>query len=123
MNPLDPDLESLIHQWFGKADNDPDAAEQLAPKAAERHGRREIIGQQCVEKYLKASLTYHQVEFPKTHDIKELAHLVSRVNREAAEAMIRAKWLSLSALTSATPVKPRRCSPATTSRPSRLPVR
>ena len=30
-----------------------------------------------VEKYLKAFLTWHQVEFPKTHDIKRLLKLAS----------------------------------------------
>lgn len=97
MKPLDPDLESLLRQWIGKADADLDAAEQLAPKAADSILRREIVGfhcQQSVEKYIKALLTYDQVEFPKTHHIGRLRMLVETVHREAAEAMIEAEWLT-----------------------------
>lgn len=32
--------------------------------------------QQCVEKYLKALLVYHQVAFPKTHDIEKILSLM-----------------------------------------------
>ncbi len=49
--------------------------------------------QQAVEKYLKALLTYHQIEFPKTHQIQRLLVLVSGVDREAADALAGAKWL------------------------------
>lgn len=43
--------------------------------------------QQAAEKYLKAFLTYHQIEFPKTHDIDELLDLVARVDNEIAESL------------------------------------
>ena len=32
--------------------------------------------QQCVEKYLKALLTYRSIPFPKIHDLSEIAHLL-----------------------------------------------
>jgi len=34
--------------------------------------------QQCVEKYLKAMLVLHAVDFPKTHDIEKLVDLLPR---------------------------------------------
>ncbi|MBM4249707.1 MAG: HEPN domain-containing protein [Euryarchaeota archaeon] len=34
--------------------------------------------QQCAEKYMKAMLTLHSIEFPKTHDLIELLALVPR---------------------------------------------
>lgn len=40
--------------------------------------------QQAVEKYFKALLTSHQLEFPKTHDITKLLDLVNQVDSETA---------------------------------------
>jgi HEPN domain-containing protein len=96
MKPLDPDLESLLREWIEKAEADLEAAERLAPDVPSSARLREVVGfhcQQAVEKYLKALLTFYQVEFPKTHEIKRLLALVSRANPEAAEALSGAKWL------------------------------
>ena len=96
MKPPDPDAESLLSEWIEKAEADLEAAAQLAPHVATSVRLREIVGfhcQQAVEKFLKALLTYYQVEFPKTHDIERLLTLVGRVNREAAEALKGASWL------------------------------
>jgi len=60
-------------------------------------GIREIVGfhcQQAAEKYLKALLTSHQADFPKTHDIHVLLELVDQIDPTAAEAMREADWLS-----------------------------
>ena len=57
---------------------------------------REVVAfrcQQTVEKYLKALLTFYQVEFPKTHEIERLLVLLSSANRGAADALSGAKWL------------------------------
>jgi HEPN domain-containing protein len=32
--------------------------------------------QQCVEKFIKAALVFHDIDFPKTHDITELIELL-----------------------------------------------
>ena len=96
MKPLDPDAESLLLEWIEKAEADLEAAALLVPNVASNIRLREIIGfhcQQAVEKYLKALLTYYQVEFPKTHHIQRLLILVSGANREAAEALNGARWL------------------------------
>jgi HEPN domain-containing protein len=80
MKPLDPDLESLLRGWIEKAEADLEAAQQLAPRVTERTGLREIVGfhcQQTVEKYLKALLTFYQVEFPKTHELDRLLTLTA----------------------------------------------
>jgi HEPN domain-containing protein len=34
--------------------------------------------QQVAEKYIKAVLTYHQIQFRKSHDLKELARLLPK---------------------------------------------
>ena len=38
--------------------------------------------QQCAEKYLKALLVRHQIDFPKTHDLIQLKDLVNRVDSD-----------------------------------------
>jgi len=42
---------------------------------------------QAVEKYLKAFLTWHQIEFPKTHDIKLLLKLASACDPSVTEVL------------------------------------
>ena len=96
MKPLDPGLASLLREWIDKAEADLEAAERLAPDVTSSTRLREVVGfhcQQTVEKYLKALLTFYQVEFPKTHEIKRLLTLLSRANPEAADALGGAKWL------------------------------
>lgn len=96
MKPLDPDLESLLQRWIKKADSDLEAAQRLA-QDADRPGFREIVGfhcQQAVEKYIKALLTYHQIEFPKTHDIDDLLILVRRADHEASQALNETSYLT-----------------------------
>lgn len=43
--------------------------------------------QQAAEKYLKAYLTQRQIEFPKTHSIRELLGLVRTVDGGLAERL------------------------------------
>ena len=47
MKPLDPDLESLLHEWVEKAEADLEAAEKLAPSVATSIRLREIVGFHC----------------------------------------------------------------------------
>ena len=59
----------LVRQWLEKAEKDFNLAHHLA---AERHSYREAIAfhsQQAPEKLLKGFLVFHQVEFPKTHNL------------------------------------------------------
>lgn len=80
-------VRKLIGQWAAKAESDFAAAEALL--AHESLGLDAIAfhSQQCAEKYLKAFLTRHQIEFPKTHKIGELLDLAARVDAELAELL------------------------------------
>jgi HEPN domain-containing protein len=58
---------------------------------------RDIVGfhvQQAAEKYLKALLTRHQIEFQKTHVIRRLLILLEPVDPAMVEALDDANWLS-----------------------------
>ncbi len=94
MRPPEVALRELVLQWLDKAAADFDAAEQLR---SEGDRFREIIGfhcQQAAEKYLKALLVRHQVEFPMTHDITKLLHRVATVDSNLAESLRDADVLS-----------------------------
>ena len=75
MRPPEDEIRRLVGDWIAKADLDFDTAVRLV--AEERF--RDIVAfhaQQSTEKYLKAVLTRHQVEFPKTHVIRRLLILL-----------------------------------------------
>ena len=94
MQPLDPAAEPLLREWIEKADADLEVARRMAAEAAGNLRIREIVAfhcQQAAEKYLKALLTRRQIEFPKTHDIKTLLHLVGD---PVADSLAGAKWLT-----------------------------
>jgi HEPN domain-containing protein len=97
MRPPDPDTALVLREWIEKADADLYVAEQMAAQAPLNLRIREIVGfhcQQAAEKYLKALLTCHQIEFPKTHDLQVLLGLVDRIDPSSAAAMREADWLS-----------------------------
>lgn len=93
MRPPEEGIRRLVAEWIAKADLDFDTVVRLV--AEERF--RNIVafhGQQAAEKYLKALLTRHQVEFPKTHVIRRLLILLHQVEPALAQALDEASWLS-----------------------------
>lgn len=66
----------VLRQWVQKAENDlTNAAHALK---LGKHCPADTIcfhAQQCVEKYLKALLAKHAIDFPKTHNIARLLEL------------------------------------------------
>ena len=74
----------FVHQWLGKADSDLKAARHLLDGEAELSFGAAFHAQQAVEKFLKAVLVWHQVEFPKTHDIGRLVDLVEKADAALA---------------------------------------
>ncbi|MBA2592746.1 MAG: HEPN domain-containing protein [Gammaproteobacteria bacterium] len=60
-----------------KAENDLTNAAHVLKLAAECPTDTVCFhAQQCVEKYLKALLVFHGIDFPKTHDIEKLVALL-----------------------------------------------
>lgn len=67
----------FVRQWLRKADEDLAAARLLMTESPDLCYASAFHAQQAAEKYLKATLVWHQVEFPKTHDIGLLLRLVA----------------------------------------------
>ena len=93
MRPPEEEIRLLVADWIGKADLDFKTVVRLGAESE----FRDIVGfhaQQAAEKYLKALLTRHQIEFPKTHVIKRLLILLERADPTMADALDEANWLS-----------------------------
>jgi HEPN domain-containing protein len=84
----------LVAQWLGKAATDQQAAEALLSRDPPLLYPSCFFSQQAAEKNLKALLTHHNVEFPKTHVIGELLDLLARVDAPLALSIAEATALS-----------------------------
>ena len=93
MRPPDQVARELAHEWLAKADVDLSAASALH-SAGDLTDVVAFHAQQVVEKALKAFLVWHQIEFPKTHDIERLLELCASIDPEAAEVLASAAELT-----------------------------
>ncbi len=60
----------LVSEWVKKAEEDYAAASELLPKKGKKfHNVICFHCQQAAEKYFKAFLILHRIDFPKTHDL------------------------------------------------------
>lgn len=72
----------FVRQWLLKADEDLALSEHLLSESSPYRTAIVFHAHQSAEKYLKAFLVYHQCEFHKTHDIRQLLDLVEGINPE-----------------------------------------
>lgn len=86
-------MRELVQQWLSKAEDDLGAAELLLSEGRYLN-LAGFHAQQAAEKFLKAFLVEHQIEFPKTHNIAELLDLVGRRNQSLAESLRNAADLT-----------------------------
>jgi len=77
MKPPDEVKMEIIRQWLAKADQDLRVCEALLAAKPPFLYPACFHAQQAAEKYLKALLTWHQVEFPKTYAIEQLLELLN----------------------------------------------
>jgi HEPN domain-containing protein len=77
----------LVGQWLAKAEQDLKAGEALLATEPPCLYPACFHAQQAAEKYLKALLTFHQIEFPKTHAIELLLELLERVEPQTASQL------------------------------------
>ena len=71
------DLAHFVHPWVEKAEDDLKVSAYLLTMGQEcPYSIVCFHAQQCVEKYIKAVLVYHDIDFPKAHDLTRLTRLV-----------------------------------------------
>ena len=87
MTPREDALRKLVADWLRKADDDVRVVDLLAENACGLANPIAFHAQQAVEKYLKAFLTWHQIPFPKTHDLERLLFLVESVDAPLAKSL------------------------------------
>lgn len=80
----------IVRQWTIKAEHDLKTAEHTLTLEEEcPYDTVCFHAQQCVEKYFKALLTLHSIEFSKTHDLTELVVLLpADIRQEITQADI-----------------------------------
>jgi HEPN domain-containing protein len=67
----------VVREWVSKAENDLKTAVHTLEMEDDCPTDTVCFhAQQCVEKYLKASLVLEGIDFPKTHDIRKVAALL-----------------------------------------------
>jgi HEPN domain-containing protein len=84
----------FVQQWLNRARKDLAAGEVLLKGAFEDYENVGFHAQQAAEKFIKAFLVRHQVEFSKTHNIGLLTQLVARVDPELAKRLAAADALT-----------------------------
>jgi len=94
MKPPEGVKREFVVQWLQSADSDMAAAKHLLSGGAELARGATFHAQQAAEKYLKAVLVWHQVEFPKTHDIGRLTDLLETVDTHLADRVREASVLN-----------------------------
>lgn len=79
MEPNTKDILEKVKQWMELAEEDLRAAKYtLTMKSNVPYRIIAFHSQQCAEKYIKALLVYHLIDFPYTHNIEKLLELVPR---------------------------------------------
>jgi len=73
------DRSEVVRSWFKKAENDLINAENTIKMEAPPTDTICFHAQQCAEKYLKGFLTYHEIDFPKTHSLEDLVELCKQI--------------------------------------------
>ena len=98
MKPPERVKEELVEQWFRKAEDDFEAANDMLN---EGESYRWIIcyhAQQAAEKYLKAYLVQKSIEPPRVHDLTDLLKVLSLVAPAMGDHLHEIRSLSIYAV-------------------------
>lgn len=106
MRPPDEVKRDLVRQWLAKAEEDYALADHLLTEGTPWWTATGFHCQQAAEKFIKALLVVHQVEFPKTHDIEELLDLAATIDAALAAALREASALTQHAVATRYPQTP-----------------
>jgi HEPN domain-containing protein len=80
MKPPKVIKEEFTREWVQKAETDFKTAQHLFQSGPDFAEGAAFHSQQAAEKYLKAFLVWHQIEFQKTHDIEALLRLAGKAD-------------------------------------------
>ena len=94
MKPPEDVKMEFVRDWTRKAESDFRAAQHLFAGGADYVHETTFHAQQAAEKYLKAFLVWHQIEFSKTHDIETLLKLAETEDAEIPEVLAEATGLT-----------------------------
>ena len=84
----------FVQQWLNRAHKDLAAGELLLKGAFEDYENVGFHSQQAAEKFIKAFLVCHQIEFSKTHNIALLRQLIASVDPELVKTLAGADALT-----------------------------
>jgi HEPN domain-containing protein len=87
-------IRDFVDEWLSKAEADLTAAEILAAAETHDYFTCAFHCQQAAEKFLKAFLVRHQIEFRKTHDLDQLLALASQAEPVLQEELASCDWLT-----------------------------
>lgn len=87
MRPPEQIKREILQNWLTKACHDLEVAQYLVSGGASCFNAVGFHSQQAAEKYLKALLVWHEVEFARTHDLDELLDLVATVDANVSEPL------------------------------------
>lgn len=87
-------IRDFVQQWLNKAEGDLAAAEILLASETHDYFPCAFHCQQAAEKFLKAYLVRHQIEFRKTHDLEQLLRLASQAEPALQEELTSCGWLT-----------------------------
>lgn len=94
MKPPEQVRQEQVRQWLAKAEQDYALMCYLLENQTCFFSAIGFHAQQAVEKFLKALLTQHDVEFPKTHSITRLLSLLSTFDPPLAASLVDTEILS-----------------------------
>lgn len=87
-------IRDFVEEWLSKAEADLKAAQILAAAETHDYFTCAFHCQQAAEKFLKAYLVRHQIEFRKTHDLDQLLALASQAEPALQEELASCGWLT-----------------------------
>jgi len=94
MKPPDEVTRQLVRQWVAKADEDRNVTQKLPYDDPQCLAPIAYHAQQCAEKFLKAFLVLHGIEFTWTHDLRKLLDLIAGVDAALASSLAFAEDLT-----------------------------
>ena len=91
-------MKPLTQEWVDKAEGDYRVSSAQWQSADPVWDAICFHAEQCAEKYLKAWLVEHALDFPKTHDLEVLAKMCLPMLSELAPLMDGLRFLTSSAI-------------------------